>query len=123
MEGVLVTAKKDGGTIAITVVSDDKGRYSFPSTKLSPGSYTLKIRAVGYEIDGPKTAEVAAGKAATVDIKLKPTKNISAQLSNAEWLSSLPGTEDQHKFLYSCGGCHTVERILKSSHDSDEFLN
>ena len=30
MEGVLVGAKKDGSTITINVVSDDKGRYSFP---------------------------------------------------------------------------------------------
>lgn len=123
MEGVLVTAKKAGGTIAITVVSDDKGHYSFPSSKLSPGHYALKIRAVGYELDGPKAAEVPQGKSATVDLKLKPTRNLSAQLTNAEWLASVPGTEEQHKFLYSCGGCHTVERIVKSSHDGDEFLH
>ena len=34
MEGVLVSAKKAGGTITITVVSDDKGRFSFPASKL-----------------------------------------------------------------------------------------
>ena len=30
MEGVLVSAKKAGSTITITVVSDEQGRYSFP---------------------------------------------------------------------------------------------
>src|SRR5439155_13690956 len=31
MEGVLVSAKKDGSTITVTVVTDDKGRYTFPA--------------------------------------------------------------------------------------------
>src|SRR5258705_969448 len=30
MEGVLVTARKDGASIATTVGTDEKGRYSFP---------------------------------------------------------------------------------------------
>jgi virginiamycin B lyase len=78
MEGVVVGAKKDGSTITIDVVSDDHGRYSFPSSKLGPGEYSLKIRAAGYEIDGPKTVEVTAGTTATADIKLRPAKNLAA---------------------------------------------
>src|SRR5437870_11140933 len=71
MEGVLVSAKKDGSTITITVVSDERGRYSFPTTKLGPGQYSLKVRAIGYEIDGPKTVDLTAGTAATADLKLR----------------------------------------------------
>jgi hypothetical protein len=37
MEGVLVSAKKAGSTITITVVTDEQGRYRFPSSKLPPG--------------------------------------------------------------------------------------
>src|SRR4030088_1708885 len=36
MEGVLVSAKKDGATITITVVTNDKGEYSFPADRLHP---------------------------------------------------------------------------------------
>src|SRR5713226_2995751 len=122
MEGVLVSAKKDGSTITITVASDDKGRYSFPASKLAPGNYSLKIRAVGYDLDGPKAVDVAPGKAATADIKLRKTKNLSAQLSNAEWLASLPGTENQKKFLLGCNSCHSLQPIVKSTHDADEFV-
>jgi virginiamycin B lyase len=121
MEGVLVSAKKDGSTITITVVSDDKGRYAFPSSKVDPGHYSLKIRAVGYELDSPKTADVASGAAATADIKLRATKNLAAQLSNAEWLASIPGTDAQKKFLLDCTGCHTLERVVRSTHTADEF--
>src|SRR5262249_53821378 len=39
MEGVLVSAKKAGSTITITVVSDANGSYSFPAGKLEPGTY------------------------------------------------------------------------------------
>ncbi|HWA22927.1 MAG TPA: carboxypeptidase-like regulatory domain-containing protein, partial [Caulobacterales bacterium] len=39
MEGVLVSAKADGSTITVTVVSDDKGRYAFPAAKLAPAHY------------------------------------------------------------------------------------
>src|SRR5467141_3968278 len=73
MEGVVVSAKKDGGTITVSVVTDEKGQYSFPAARLEPGHYTLSARAAGYDLDGPKAADVAAGTAATADIKLKPT--------------------------------------------------
>src|ERR1041384_6803337 len=70
MEGVLVSAKKAGSTVTVTVVSDDKGRYSFPADRLEPGSYAISIRAIGYKLEGPKTAEVAAGATTTADLKL-----------------------------------------------------
>src|SRR5882672_6008273 len=53
MEGVLVTAKKDGSTIAVTVVSDNQGHYAFPSGRLDAGNYRIKIRAVGYDLADP----------------------------------------------------------------------
>ena len=54
MEGVLVSAKKTGSTITITVVSDEQGRFRFPSSKMPPGQYALRIRAVGYDLGGPR---------------------------------------------------------------------
>ena len=40
MEGVLVTAKRNASTISTTVVTDEKGRYRFPASRLPPGHYT-----------------------------------------------------------------------------------
>lgn len=123
MEGVVVSARKDGSTITISVVSDDKGQYSFPAAKLEPGRYTVTMRAAGYDLAGDKaTAEVAAGKQAKADLKLVKTKNLAAQLTNAEWVTSMPGTEEQKKFLLNCVGCHTVERLVRSKHDPDAWL-
>src|SRR5258705_13200044 len=50
MEGVVVSARRDGANFTVSVVSDEKGRYTFPRTHLEPGSYTVTIRAVGYEL-------------------------------------------------------------------------
>src|SRR5262249_54072675 len=61
MEGVVVSAKRDGSTLTISVVSDNTGKFSFPASKLEPGRYSLAIRAVGYDLVGQKKTEVAAG--------------------------------------------------------------
>jgi streptogramin lyase len=119
MEGVLVSAKKAGSTITVTVVSDGQGRYQFPSSKLSPGEYALRIRAVGYDLDSPGTVDVGAGKTTTADLKLRKAADPAAQLSNAEWFASLPGTEQQKASVRNCTHCHTMERIMRSRADTD----
>ena len=82
MEGVLVTAKKDGSTISTTVVTDDKGQFSFPAARLEPGKYTIAIRAIGYVLDGPKSIEVPAGGSKLVRLRLsaKPPADAPAIL-------------------------------------------
>jgi virginiamycin B lyase len=121
MEGVVVSAKKDGSTITVSVISDNKGHYSFPASRLEPGHYTLKIRAVGYSLDAPATADLTAQKLTTTDLKLVKAKNLVPQMTNAEWLMSMPGTDDQKAYLLNCVSCHTLERIVRSTHDADEF--
>ena len=122
MEGVVVSAKREGSTIAVSVVTDDKGRFSFPAAKLEPGRYALKIRAIGYELDGARETEVKAGATATADLTLGPAKNLAAQLTNAEWLASMPGSDQQKKYLLSCNGCHSYQPIVNSTHDAEKFL-
>src|SRR5256885_814262 len=122
MEGVVVSAKRDGSTISISVVTDEEGRFAFPAARLAPGHYTLKARAAGYEIDGARAADVAAGSVAGADIRLRKVRNLSAHLTNAEWMSSMPGTDEQKRFLLNCNGCHTLERIMKSTYDADGFM-
>ena len=122
MEGVLVSAKKAGSNITVTVVSDKSGRYAFPAGRLDAGQYTLRIRAVGYDLDGPGTVEVTARKTTTRDLKLQKTEDLAAQLSNAEWMASVPGTDKQKILLLNCVGCHTLERLIRSPHDANAFM-
>jgi len=122
MEGVLVSARKAGSTITVTVVTDSTGRYSFPRNRLEPGQYALKIRAVGYDLDDPGSLEIAAGKTVTADLKLHKTADLASQLSNAEWMLSVPGTENQKNSLLGCVQCHTLQRIIQSNHDEEQSL-
>src|ERR1700722_14033973 len=78
MEGVVVSAKKDGSTIRISVVTAAQGRYSFPSSKLEPGHYSLAIRAAGYDLDGTANADIPAKGTANVNLKLKNTDNLAS---------------------------------------------
>src|SRR4051794_38118862 len=64
MEGVLVSAKRAGSTITITIASDAQGRYSFPAAKLEPGQYALRIRATGYDLETPAVIDLTADKPA-----------------------------------------------------------
>jgi virginiamycin B lyase len=122
MEGVVVSAHKDGSIVTTSVTTDAQGRYSFPEGRLEPGKYTLAIRAVGYDISAPTSADVTADKTASQDIKLVKTKDIREQLTNAEWMMSIPGTDDQKAQLLNCTSCHTVQRIVRSTHDTEEFM-
>ena len=105
----------------MSVLTDNKGHYSFPASRLDPGHYTLKIRAVGYNLEAPAAADLVAQKPATADLKLIKAKNMIPQMTNAEWIMSMPGTDEQKDFLLNCVSCHTLQRIVTSTHDADEF--
>ena len=122
MGGVLVSAKRASSTITTTVVSDARGRYSFPRNRLEPGQYSIRIRAAGYELDGPKQAEVTGQKEAQADLKLRKAQDLAYQLSSGEWLVSMPGTDQQKQFFLNCVACHTLERSVRSRYTANEFV-
>ena len=122
MEGVLVRAKGMGGTVSVTVVTDHGGGYSFPATRLVPRTYNLDIRAVGYQLANPVSVEIESGKTTRVDLKLTTTKDLAAQLTSAEWLLSIPGTEEQKSQLFRCAACHSLAPIVQSTYDAKGWL-
>ena len=123
MEGVLVSAQKAGSPITTSVVSDSAGRYRFPRAKLAAGDYAIRIRAIGYDPEKKLSAKVREGKPARLDIRLKKTADLAAQLTNAEWIESVPGTPQDKRALLNCVNCHTLERVMRSSHSAEDFLN
>jgi virginiamycin B lyase len=122
MEGVVVSARKTGATMTVSVASDSQGQYRFPAGRLEPGKYSLRVRAVGYDLDGDGAVEIGPHKTATADLKLRKTRDLAAQLTNAEWLASFPGTAEQKESIRGCTHCHTLEVIVRSHHDSGEFM-
>ena len=121
VEGVLVSAQKAGSPITVTVVSDAQGRFQFPDGRLSPGHYTLRIRATGYDLAGPKTVELGPAPA-DIAINLTKTADLPAQLTNTEWLMSMPGTAEQKRPLMECMSCHTLQRIVRSTFNAEQFM-
>jgi virginiamycin B lyase len=118
MEGVVVSAKKQGGTISVAVVSNADGRYSFPNDRLAAGTYDIAIRAVGYSLPAT-TATVGMHGDATLDLKLDAVTDplkLGAQLSNAEWMISAGEAGDR---LNGCVNCHTLALPMFSHYDPD----
>jgi virginiamycin B lyase len=122
MEGVLVSARRDDSSITVTVVSNAQGIYSFPAGRLPAGHYALSIRAVGYTLEGPQSADITANGTSTADLTLTGASAVANQLSNGEWLNSLPGDERTRAALTNCVECHTLQRIVQSTHDAAEFI-
>jgi streptogramin lyase len=123
MEGVLVSVKKAGSSITTTVVTDQQGRYRFPASRLEAGDYAVRTRAVGYEVEDPGTVTIKARKTATVDLKLQKARDVASQLTNAEWLASFPGTDEQKASVRGCGHCHMLSLVTRSRHDTKEFVS
>ena len=145
MEGVVVSAKRVGSTISVSVISDAQGRYTFPQDRLTPGEYDVRIRATGYELAAPtKVAthsdtkfdkfrnepwmdatlhtSVAAGKTTQTDIKLQKTKNLAAQLTNGEWLMSWPENTDIKNGLLNCTQCHSLQPVVRSTFTAEQWV-
>jgi virginiamycin B lyase len=122
MEGVLVSAQRTGSPISVTVVTNQAGRYSFPADRVPPGNYALRIRAIGYELEGLAAVEVAAKGTVTADLALRKVDDIASQLTSTEWLISMPGAAEQKRPLIECMSCHTLERVVRSKFTADEFV-
>ena len=122
MEGVLVSAKKAGSTITITVVSDAQGRYSFPAGKLEPGQYALSIRAVGYDLDNAKRGRGAAQKTTTRSQAAQDRGPRRAAVERRVDRTASRAPTSRRACCSNCVGCHTLERVMRSPHDADTFM-
>jgi len=114
MEGVVVSAKRPGSTMMVSVSTNAQGQYSFPQDRLAPGAYDITIRAIGYTLK-PTTATVGSGPA-QLDLTLaKAAPDVLAlQMSNSEWIQSAPGTPGQKMGLLRCFDCHGLQRPIFS---------
>jgi hypothetical protein len=101
----------------------------FAAVALSPAGVrplhgqALRIRAAGYDLSGPVTAEVAANKSTTADLKLQKAPDLASQLTNADWFASFPGTDAQKGSIRGCTHCHTLERIVRTTYDADKMVS
>jgi streptogramin lyase len=122
MGGVLVKVKGVGTNLTVAVTSDHQGLYAFPRNTLQDGRYYVDVRAAGYDIDNQGWIEVSSERTTSLDLKLEETQRLSAQLTNAEWLLSVPGTQEQKEILFRCVPCHTLLPVIQSNYGPRDFL-
>src|SRR5215217_4602659 len=69
MEGVVVSAKRPGSTMMVSVSTNARGEYSFPKDRLEPGDYDITMRAVGYTLP-PTKATIRSDGPTQLDLNL-----------------------------------------------------
>jgi virginiamycin B lyase len=120
LEGVTVSAKRDGTTITTSVYTDQDGNYYFPP--LAEGKYQVWAQALSFE-----TAKGAVDLTATRkhNIALKPMADREAmirQLPSELLVAALPeDTEDDARikkiFTNNCTACHSPGYALQFKFD------
>jgi virginiamycin B lyase len=106
--GALVSLRRDGSPLAVTVYGDQDGRYQVDD--LPGGRLTMRVAAPGYL---PDTMPVEAG--APVDVTLDPAADAWPTATSAQILSLLPDGETKRGFILDCTGCHQFDRQTVSS--------
>ena len=106
----------------ITVVSDATGRYRFPASRLEPGGIRCASAPSATISPARPRRRSRRRRTTTVDLKLHKTRDLAAQLSNAEWLASFPGNEAAEGVdpqLHALP--HARARSSRTRHDVDEL--
>jgi streptogramin lyase len=122
MEGVVVSAKRAGSTIMVSVSTNAQGQYRFPQDRLTPGDYDITMRAVGYTLPSTK-ATIRSGGSTQLDLRLAKAGPdlLPLQLTNSEWILSAPGAPEQKMGLLRCLDCHGLQRPMFSKEDASEM--
>lgn len=120
LEGITVSARAEGSTITTSVFTDQDGLYIFPP--MEKGAYRVWAQTVGLDTARAQV-DLDGTAAARQDFVLKSAKDVTRQMTGADWFASLP--EDtiadrriKDVFKTSCTGCHIPSYILQNRFDA-----
>jgi streptogramin lyase len=120
LEGVTVSAKRDGTTITTSVYTDQDGNYYFPP--LADGKYQVWAQALGFETaKGAVDLSAVKRQDLVLQAMTDPERRIR-QLPGELLVAALPEeTEDDARikkiFTNQCTGCHTPGYVLQFRFD------
>lgn len=120
LEGVTVSAKREGSTITTSVYTDAAGNYYFPP--LADGKYTVWANALGFEF--AKTS-VNLDTKRKQNLALTPMADAEArfrQLPGELMVAGLPEATPEDAFMKkiftnNCTACHTPSYVLQFRFD------
>jgi len=112
----LVSAKKAGAIVTVSVVTNHDGRYRFPPARLEPGDYTMTIRGRRLRSRRQGDGRGRRRKSATADLKLKPQKNLPAPAQQCGMAGELARATTTRKRRCSTGiGVTTSTASVRST--------
>ena len=122
LEGVTVSAKREGSTITTAVYTDQAGRYVFPP--LPEGRYRVWAQALGFETAHASPQNTAK---ASQDFALQPITDAEKawrQLPSEAMVAALPADTPQDAFIKkvftnNCTSCHSPSLTLQYRFDED----
>ena len=118
-EGIAVSAAAEGSTMTTSVYTDADGMYIFPP--MAKGKYHVWAQTVGLAT-GSADVVLDGSKVARQDFTLQPVKDVTRQMTGADWFNSMPIGNDQDRrmrdVLYTnCSGCHSPNYPLQNRFD------
>ena len=120
LDGVQISAKKEGSTITTSVYTDQSGDYFFPA--LPDGKYNVWAQALGFEtskgqvdLTGKKQQDFKLAEITDPELKIKqmPSEMLAAALPE----DTEADANMKRIFHNQCTGCHTPGYPLQFSFD------
>ena len=123
VEGLMVQLISQKTSIRTTVYTNPAGHFEFPV--LETGDYVLRVprplefrpyRKDSVRIDGATHLPDIVVERVNNSEYLPPTPDILPQLTGAEWLANIPGTEqEKDAVVTTCGGsCHSFQNQARA---------
>ena len=120
LEGVTVSAKREGSTITTSVYTDAAGAYVFPP--LAAGRYRVWAQALGFETNKSAVDLTSAQRRNFTLQEIADAERRFRQLPGEMMVAGLPEAtpEDAHMkriFMNNCTGCHSTSYALQFRFD------
>jgi streptogramin lyase len=124
LDGVTVSAKREGSTITMSVYTDSAGNYYFPP--LPEGKYRVWAQALGFERTAA-TVDLSAARRADFTLQeIADPERRFRQLPGEVMVAALPeaSADDARMkkiFMNNCTGCHSTSYTLQFRFDQAEW--
>jgi streptogramin lyase len=123
LAGIPVRAHRENSNIAVSVYTDSRGEYLFPSwSDLSAGSYSIGVELPDFERVKRDAVLLSAGKTARIDLTLQPRQPSIADATASEIVAALPGTDEQKHLVIQCDNCHSLQFALRTARTKDGWV-
>ena len=118
---VFLTAKNLATGVAVTVLTDQNGRYRMPS--LRSAEYDLTAKQIGYETVRREGYRIVDG-GSLANFRMRPLTDLRKQMPSSSFLALLSNGPEKSRFILDCTGCHQFDlKTILSREDPKRAKN